>query len=852
MFAFVLLDRPQNIVIAARDHAGIKPLYYGKKGGDFYFSSEVRGLLAVDPGWPQNQRWPIWFLSFGFIPEPHTSLQNVWHLPKGHYLAYNLATSQYQVHAYEQLIFTDTINSYPEAVAAVRTGVLEAVNKHLLADVPVGIFLSGGIDSSILTLAARQMRPDQLRTLSIYFEDEAYSEKYYQDLVIHKTGVAHESYKVGQEEFTASLPDIYKAMDQPSTDGINSYFITRYAKEYGLKAVLSGLGADELFGGYPSFSRTAMVQKARRLHILSHLVPLITGKYPFKKSVFLREKRWYNDYLLNRGLFTPDDVADILGVDVKRVVEELATYPEIPDLPQLEARNRVSAWETDIYMQNQLLRDSDIYSMWHGVELRVPYLDKPLMQLTRRINPAIKFRKRPKQLLIDAFREELPEAVWRRPKQGFTFPFENWFRKIPAFHNYWHVPSRWQRKFRRKQINYSRIWAIFLSRSFGSSWTLNLYDQPRSPDTVFIYLAAFSKTGGIEKVNRTILKVLADGFTDRKVAQAYGVYDDFIDARYFPRYLFTGFSGDRVSFLWRLLTKPIPWKQVVVGHVNLAPAVHLLLWRKPGLQVTVMAHGIEVWSPLNRSKKRLLQRADKVISVSEYTKKQLIEVNGVKPERIVVQPNCLDPYYVPTVQERRPAYLKRRYHLEPGNKILLTVARLDSNEQYKGYDNVLTAIATLHKGRPELKYLLCGKTDKQELERINRLIDRLGIRDSVIMPGFIPDDELVDHYALADVFVMPSKKEGFGIVFIEAAACGTTVIAGNGDGSKEALLNGEIGTLVEPDDVDMLARAINTAIVTPHHKQALWEKVQHHYRFETYKEKMQHIFTTDLLSKNRS
>ena len=838
MFAFVLVDRRQQIVIAARDHAGIKPLYYGKKGGDLYFSSEVRGLLAVDPGWPQNQRWPIWFLSFGFIPEPHTTLENVWHLPKAHYLVYNLQTHQYALHAYEQVVFTSGIVSYREAVAAVREGVLKAVDKHLLADVPVGVFLSGGIDSSILTLAAQQLRPARLRTLSIYFEDEAYSEKYYQDLVIRKTGVAHESYKVGREEFMARLPDIYKAMDQPSTDGINTYFITRYAKEYGLKAVLSGLGADELFGGYPSFHRTARVQKARKLHFLSHLVPFITGKYPVKKTMYLRENRWYNDYLLNRGLFTPDDVARILDVGQKSVIEELATYAEIPGLGQLHPQNRVSAWETDIYMQNQLLRDSDIYSMWHSVELRVPYLDKPLMQLVRSIDPAVKFGKQPKQLLIDAFREELPEEVWRRPKQGFTFPFERWFREIPAFQNYWYVPSTWQRKFKKAQINYSRIWAIFLSRSFGSAWPLNLYEPARPADTAFIYLASFSKTGGIEKVNRAILKVLADGFGAQRVARAFGVYDDFVDARYFPRYLFKGFSGDKYSFLRYVLTRPIPWKHIIVGHVNLAPVIQLLLWRKPGLKITVITHGIEVWKPLNSVKKRLLQNADKVIAVSEYTRQQLIEINGVKPDRITVQPNSLDPYYVPQLQDRRPAYLKRRYHFKPSNKIVLTVARLSSQEQYKGYDKVLMAIAALYPQRPELRYLLCGKTDATELARINQLIDNLGIRDIVVMPGFIQDDELVDHYALADVFAMPSKKEGFGIVFIEAAACGTPVIAGNSDGSKEALLGGEIGKLVDPDDVDMLTAAIDEALTLPKNKRALSEKVLEHYRFEKYRGKM--------------
>jgi asparagine synthase (glutamine-hydrolysing) len=841
MFAFVLLDRQKKIVLAARDHAGIKPLYYGKKGGDLYFSSEVRGLLAVDSGWPQNQRWPIWFLSFGFIPEPHTTLENVWHLPKGHYLVYDLQAYRYQVHAYEQPVFSAEITSYPEAVAAVRKSVQEAVNKHLLADVPVGVFLSGGIDSSILTLTAQQMYPDQLRTLSIYFEDEAYSEKYYQDLVIQKTGVAHQSYKVGREEFTSSLPDIYKAMDQPSTDGINTYFITRYAKEYGLKVVLSGLGADELFGGYPSFTRTDRIRKARRLHVLSHLVPIITGKYPIKKAAYLRENRWYNEYLLNRGLFTPDDVAGILGTDKKNVIEELGTYPEIPGLSQLEPRNRVSQLETDIYMQNQLLRDSDIYSMWHSVELRVPFLDKPLIQLARRIDPAVKFGKQPKQLLVDAFREELPESVWRRPKQGFTFPFENWFRQMPLLQNGYYVPLKWQRKFEKKQINYSRIWGVLVSRIFGG------HVLPAAPagdktktGSLFLYLSAFANTGGIEKVNRAFLKSFADS-NNGVVTEAYGVYDSLSDSRYFPKYYFKGFNKQRLKFLWQLFTRPVPWNRVIAGHINLAPAILLLKLRKPHIRITLVTHGIEVWNRQKGLKKWLLRRADDIISVSHYTAKRLHDENGVPENKVKVLHNCLDPFFIPDSWSEKPSYLQRRYGIKKGDKVLLTIARLSHQEKYKGYDQVLQCIPALRRQYPGIRYLLCGKADAMEQQRIQTIIEREGIQENVLFTGYVPDDELTDHYRLADVFVMPSQGEGFGIVFIEAAACGTPVIAGNSDGSTEALLDGEIGKLIEPDDIEMLTRAIGQALELPGNKQQLGEKVVDHYRFEAYKERMEEV-----------
>ncbi len=842
MFAFILLDKNKQQIIAVRDHAGIKPLYFAKKGGDFYFTSEVRGLLAVDPGWPQYQQWPIWLLTFGFLPEPFTTLQNVQHLPKGSYMVYDLPTFNYHINSYHQQQYHITITDTAEAIKQTRTTMMAAVQRHLVADVPVGLFLSGGIDSSILTIVAQQLQQKQLQTLSIYFDDEQYSEKYYQDLVITKTGVQHQSFKVSSTEFTDSLEDIYQAMDQPSTDGINTYFITKYAKQKGFKVVLSGLGADELFGGYPSFFRGNQVKRIQQIGAATGIINAFAKGYPLKKIGFASKQRWYNDYLLNRGLFTPDDTARILGVDTKSVETELNKLPVPNGLQHLHSTNRVSQLEAGVYMQNQLLRDSDIYSMWHSVELRVPFLDKEVMDLAGKIDPAIKFQPKPKKfLLVEAFKQELPEAVWNRTKQGFVFPLEKWFRTIPAFSNHWYVPTTWQERFQKEQINYSRIWGIFLSRTFGSSWKLNLYNSPRTATTAFMYLSAFANTGGIEKVNRAIVKTLADSFTHTTVSQVFSVYDRYTDARYFPAYLFKGFNANRIKFMWHLLFCDIPWTHVIAGHINLAPAIRLLKWRKPGLQITVITHGIEVWQPLHGMKHQLLMQANQIIAVSEYTRQQLITKNNIEASKIKVQSNCLDPYYVPYMSTQKPGYLKKRYQITKGTKVVITVARLSSYEKNKGCDLVLEAMVQVQQQHPNVLYLLCGKADAAEQQRIQKLIDQLNLHNTVLLTGFIADDELVDHYALADVFAMPSKKEGFGIVFIEAAACGTAVIAGNSDGSAEALLQGKIGTLIDADDVHALANAINEKVASTYDKNQLRQTVQDAYGFEKYKARMREL-----------
>ena len=461
MFAFILLDKIKGQLIAARDHAGIKPLYYGHRNGSLYFSSEVRAILAADPQWPQDEHWQVRFLAFGFIPEPFSTLQNLFHLPKASYLTYDFATTSLSIHNYIQFPFTSTITSEEVAVNQTRIALLKAVERHLVADVPVGVFLSGGIDSSILTFACRKFNKGQLKTLSIYFEDEKYSEKYYQDLVVEKTGVEHVSFLVTQQDFEEALPEIFRAMDQPSIDGINSFFITRYAKQYGLKVVLSGLGADELFGGYGSFYNSNY-QLVKKWRLLTKIVAAFMISYPAKKLCYINNGSSIEEYLFNRGLFVPTDIARVFGLSVKKVWQILGES-QADTSAVLNHGNRNSLQEQSIYMQNQLLRDSDIYSMWHSIELRVPFLDVDVIKLAHSIAPHVKFKQaQKKHLLIKAFKDELPEAIWNRQKMGFTFPFQNWFKDSHYLRTVEQNDQKLKpvrQSFDKGTLNWSRYWA---------------------------------------------------------------------------------------------------------------------------------------------------------------------------------------------------------------------------------------------------------------------------------------------------------------------------------------------------------------------------------------------------------
>ncbi|MBS4044375.1 MAG: asparagine synthase (glutamine-hydrolyzing) [Chitinophagaceae bacterium] len=467
MFAFVLIDKNTNTLFAARDHAGIKPLYIGRKNEAVYFSSEVRGLKAIDEDWEENEHWKIWFLAYGFLPEPITTLKNVEPLPRGHYMTIDLKTKEEKIVCYYQYQYQNKQVNYADAVATTKALVSQSVKRHLIADVPVGVFLSGGIDSSLLSILAQQQQSSPIETLSIYFDDEKYSEKEYQDIIVKQTGVKHHFYKVSKQEFLDSWNEIYESLDQPSTDAINTHFICKYAHQLGLKVVLSGLGADELFGGYPSVKHAHHLNKYHALAMINKLVPAsLFSTYPKRKIQYLNTSIASKEYLFYRGLFTPKDIATILEMDEDKVVEELSTYTFQENISSITKKNRAAYYDTAIYMQSQLLKDSDTQSMWHSLELRVPFLDRDLMAYVNNLEESVKFQhqsSKPKALLVDAFINELPEAIWNRPKKGFTFPFENWFGGMKVFENNKLMPTWVNQKFKNKDYNFSRLWSVFLT-----------------------------------------------------------------------------------------------------------------------------------------------------------------------------------------------------------------------------------------------------------------------------------------------------------------------------------------------------------------------------------------------------
>lgn len=242
---------------------------------------------------------------------------------------------------------------------------------------------------------------------------------------------------------------------------------------------------------------------------------------------------------------------------------------------------------------------------------------------------------------------------------------------------------------------------------------------------------------------------------------------------------------------------------IIVGHIHFTAAANLL-HKITGIPYWTMAYGVEAWGIERPDLRAALQKSDRIFAISEYTRGRLLAEQPLDPDKVSLLPCTFD-------HERftigpKPAHLMVRHNLRPEQPVILTVSRLVASEQYKGYDRVLRAMPRIREAIPDVRYVIVGKGDDRP--RIEHLIQELGVRDCVTLAGFIPDEELCDYYNLCDVFAMPSKREGFGIVYLEAMACGKPTLAGNKDGAVDALQQGRLGVLIDPDDTDEIVSSL--------------------------------------------
>jgi asparagine synthase (glutamine-hydrolysing) len=483
MFAFVLHHLPTNETYVVRDRYGMKPLYYSIQQQGCIVASELRALLGSNLVPRKLNRAALEeYIETQTVCAPNTLIEKVQLLEAGHYLHFK--QNEISKHCYYRLL-SDTsyeLSDKKSAQELLRTTMKESVEQHMRADVPFGAFLSGGIDSSLLVGLMSEVRSEKINTFQISFEEEAFDERKYAQLVAKRFGTNHHEINLSASEFLKDIPSAIAAIDFPSGDGPNTYAVSKAAKEAGITVALSGLGGDELFAGYPVFQYMSSIEKSFILKL----------SYPLRKSVSLL----LSAFSANRSVRKK---AELLGLKQADLAHAFPLVRKVWNANELLSRktkhfeieknfkfifeknapllNRVSAAEIESYMQHVLLRDSDQMSMAHSLEIRVPFLDHKVVELATHLSNDLKYPSSPKKFLTETFADILPNEVVNRKKMGFTLPWSVWMKnELKEF-----TEIGFQELYNQEIVNekvLKNAWNKFLNgneeKSFISFWHLSV------------------------------------------------------------------------------------------------------------------------------------------------------------------------------------------------------------------------------------------------------------------------------------------------------------------------------------------------------------------------------------------
>jgi asparagine synthase (glutamine-hydrolysing) len=441
MFAFAIWDEKRQGMFMARDAYGIKPLYFADDGKTFRVASQVKALIAG--GGIDTSPAPaghVGFFLLGYVPEPYTLYKGIEAVPAGGSLWVDTSGRGAPHKWFNLTKELSEVDPAPYDAEALRAALVDSMQHHLVADVPVGVFLSAGLDSASLVALASEAHGANLRTVTLGFQQFRGSENDeapLAEVLAKHYETDHETRWIKTSDFHDNADHLMAAMDQPSIDGANTYFVSKVTREAGLKVALSGVGGDELFAGYQNFQQVPSLARALGLfHFLPGLgkafrivsAPLIRKlTSPKYAGLFEYGSRLGDAYLLRRGLYMPWELPEVLDPDlVKEGLKTLAITEKlsetIGDIGQ--ARVSMTALESAWYMRNQLLRDADWASMAHSLEIRTPLVD---IALLRALAPMIAGSRPPtKNDMATSLAKPLPPEILHRPKTGFSIPVRDW------------------------------------------------------------------------------------------------------------------------------------------------------------------------------------------------------------------------------------------------------------------------------------------------------------------------------------------------------------------------------------------------------------------------------------------
>jgi asparagine synthase (glutamine-hydrolysing) len=442
MFALAIWDRMERSLFLARDRFGVKPLYYYQLGEQLLFASEIRAILASGLV-PRkiNRNALMDYLKYQSIISPLTLVEDIFQLPAGTYMIFKEGETEQRVYwditAQKKDIGTTDV---PAIQNKIRDLLYKSVERRLVSDVPLGAFLSGGIDSSVVVAIMSQVNKGATHAFTVAFEEKNYNESPYAEQIAKKFGVHHSTVLLRSHDFLDKLPEALDSMDTPSGDGLNTYVVSGAIRRNGITVALSGVGGDELFAGYPLFTQFQSVQKIKGLFNNARgLRKAIAALLPAADQ---RQAKW-------KGILGVDsaDIADIYPVlrqiqnpaTLKRLLTsyaDLAGSHTLEDqlkgnqdaIEAMDPLSQVSIADYLGYTQSVLLKDADQMSMAVSLEIREPFFDHDLVEYVLNVPDEIKQPVYPKKLLIDSLPGLLPDEIVFRKKQGFVLPYDIWLR----------------------------------------------------------------------------------------------------------------------------------------------------------------------------------------------------------------------------------------------------------------------------------------------------------------------------------------------------------------------------------------------------------------------------------------
>lgn len=487
MYAFALYDKQERSLFIARDRVGIKPLYYSYKNGQLIFASEVRAIL--DSGLIErklNRSVISEYFLYQTVHAPNTIIQDVNMLMPGHFMIYK--NGQIDIKKYWDIdTFTNSSNDldYRQTCLKTKELLFHAVERRLVADVPFGAFLSGGIDSSAVVGIMSQLSSGKVETFNVSFDESEFSEAKYARKIAEKFNTDHHEIKLSPDNFLGQLPEALAALDHPSGDGPNTYIVSKATKNAGITMALSGLGGDEAFAGYDVFKRMVEINKKAYLNIFPAWMRKVPASMMKAKNRSIAGDKIYevlsqekinipSAYPISRKVFSDKQISSLLkNSSTENNLQKLVS--RIKKTKDDHLLSYVSALEIGTYMQNILLCDTDQMAMAVALEVRVPFLDYKLLEFVLSVKDEFKYPSTPKKLLIDALDGLLPDEVVNRPKMGFTLPWKNWLknelksfceRNINSlskrdFVNEEAILDLWQRFLKDdERVSWSRIWHL--------------------------------------------------------------------------------------------------------------------------------------------------------------------------------------------------------------------------------------------------------------------------------------------------------------------------------------------------------------------------------------------------------